>query len=124
MPKIKNILIFVAIGAVFVLIYIFFIKPSPDDSATLISSNGVPVTTNTSNTAIPDADVTATTQAFLGLLLNVRNLKLDDAIFSDNAFASLQDSSIVLVPDGNEGRINPFAPIGSDNDTLPLNTTP
>lgn len=118
MPKIKNIIIFLAIGTAFVLIYIFFIKPSTDNAPTLISSG--------ETATIPDipaenADETIT-QDFLSLLLNVKNIRLNDAIFSDSAFASLHDSSIVLVQDGNEGRINPFAPIGNDV-TTPLSPT-
>ena len=111
MPKIKNIIIFIAIGVAIALIYIFFIKPSPEDSATLISSSGAPEVPNPASldtSAIPTAD-------FLNLLLNVRNIKLNNAIFSDNAFKSLRDSSIILIPDGNEGRVNPFAPIGLDD---------
>ncbi len=116
MPSIKNILIFVAIGAAFVLIYIFFIKPSPDEGA-LVSSSGDPVV---SDDAVVDSANTGTTidpnttQEFLSLLLNVKSIQLDDSIFADPAFISLHDSSIVLLPDGKEGRINPFAPIGSD----------
>ena len=46
---------------------------------------------------------------FLNLFSGIKNIKLNDAIFSDPAFNSLRDSSIVLVPDGTEGRPNPFA---------------
>ena len=109
MPKIKNIIIFIIIGAIFVLIYIFFIKQSSPDTATLISS--LPSST-VSNTA--EDQNSLVTQKFLTLLLSVKNIRLDDAIFSNNAFISLRDSSIILTPDGNEGRINPFAPLGSD----------
>ena len=52
---------------------------------------------------------------FLTLLLSVKNIKLDDAIFFDVAFNSLHDSSITLIPDGTEGRPNPFAQFGNDN---------
>ncbi|MFA6076929.1 MAG: hypothetical protein WC735_02535 [Candidatus Paceibacterota bacterium] len=110
MPKIKNIIIFIAIGISFVLIYIFFIKPSPDNKATLVSSPSVPATPG----AITKKNDPAVTQEFLNLLLSVKNIKLNDAIFSNSAFLSLHDSSITLVPDGNEGRINPFAPLGAD----------
>ncbi len=111
MPKIKNIIIFLAIGAVFVLIYIFFIKPAPDDAATLISSGGVP---EVSNTAAGNTNKTIA-QDFLSLLLNIKSIKLDNAIFSDITFTSLDDShSITLTPDGTEGRINPFAQFGND----------
>jgi len=107
--KIKNIIIFVVIGVALILVYIFFFKPAPP-TANLTSSNGAPVVQNTATT-------TQTNQVggdFLSLLLSVKSIKLDDSIFSDPAFATLRDSSIELVPDGTEGRPNPFAPIGSD----------
>jgi len=115
-PKIRNIIIFVVIAAILVLIYIFFIKPSPDQSnlvsspstTTLPNMNGTPAASNTT-TASPLG-----TQDFLTLLLNVKNIKLDDSIFADPAFGSLHDSSIVLVPDATTGRPNPFAQFGND----------
>lgn len=110
MPKIKNIIIFLAIGTVLILIYIFLIKPAPDNAATLISSSATPVV---SNTVAGNMNKTIT-QDFLSLLFNIKSIKLDDAIFSDIAFTSLDDSnSITLIPDGTEGRINPFAQFGS-----------
>jgi hypothetical protein len=55
-------------------------------------------------------------QDFLDLLLNIQSIKLDNAIFSDNAFINISkhDTSIILTPDGTEGRPNPFAPLGAD----------
>ena len=120
MPKIKNILIFTAIGVIFVLIYIYFIKPS-SPTADLVSS--FPTETAESAAPLESSDTNSlVAEEFLTLLLNVKNIKLDDAIFSDKAFNSLRDSSITLTPDGNEGRPNPFAPIGTDIFTLPVNT--
>src|SRR3989338_4136548 len=111
MPTIKNIIIFLAIGTALVLIYIFFIKADPNDGAALISSGGTPLV---SNGGVEQKDKVIA-QDFLNLLLNVREIKLDDAIFSDPAFISLDDShSITLTPDGTEGRINPFAQFGND----------
>ena len=110
MPKIKNILIFTAVAVVFILIYIFFIKNNSEE-ATLVSSPSTPVSAVAQ--AEPGAD-SSVTKDFLVLLLNVKNIRLDDAIFADKAFESLRDSSITLVPDGNEGRPNPFAPLGTD----------
>lgn len=115
MPKIKNIIIFVIIGTIFILIYVFFIKKSPSDDSTLISSSGIPAVSNTTTTGINVNINTNVTQDFIDLLLSVRSIKLNDAIFSDIAFINLDGShSITLLPDGNEGRPNPFAPIGSD----------
>jgi len=111
MPKIKNIIIFVAIAAVVVLIYIYFIKPSGGTPA-LVSSAPTTAAENTNAPSLSDNSQVA--GEFLSLLLNVRSIELDDSIFSDNAFISLHDSSITLTQDGTEGRVNPFAPLGSD----------
>ena len=119
MPKLRNILIFVAIGAVLVLVYIFFIrKPSPPET-TLVSSPLVfPATSAAVGVASTSAGANtggAVAQDFLTLLLSVKNIKLDDTILSDVAFTSLDGThSITLTPDGTEGRPNPFAPLGSD----------
>ena len=56
----------------------------------------------------------------LSILLSVKSIKLNDAIFSDTAFINLRDSSILLTPSGDEGRANPFAPVGSDAVTTPI----
>lgn len=111
LSKIKNIIIFVIIGAVLVLGYIFFIKKDTDE-ANLISSSGAPAlpvagSTTTSGTSTFNND-------FLGVLLNIKSIRLDDGIFLSPSFSSLRDSSILLIPDGTEGRPNPFAPLGSD----------
>ncbi|MEX2028921.1 MAG: hypothetical protein WD963_00350 [Candidatus Paceibacterota bacterium] len=115
MPKIKNIIIFTVIGMIFVSIYIFFIKKSPSDTATLISATSSPVVPS----IISGDQNSVVAQEFLTLLLGVKNVRLDDAIFSSNAFMSLRDSNIILTPDGSEGRPNPFAPLGVDNIIAP-----
>ena len=117
MPTTKNIIIFTAIATALILIYVFFIKKAPD-TATLITSTPAPFS---QDTGLPDPN-SAIAKDFLTLLLSVKNIKLDDAIFSDNAFSSLRDSSITLIPDGNEGRMNPFAPFGTDSVALPTKT--
>jgi len=115
-PKIRNIIIFVIIAAVLILAYIFFVRPSSDQGS-LISSPSTTPLPNVSNSGT-DAGAqngnSLVPQDFLTLLLNVKNIKLDDAIFSDPAFNNLHDSSIVLTPDGTEGRPNPFAQFGND----------
>lgn len=128
MPKIKNILIFVAIAAVFVLAYIFFLKPDGAPDASLVSSpstSALPLdAAPVAETGVPSGGVSVAANDFLTLLLGVKNIKLPEAIFSDPAFLGLRDSSIVLVPDGNEGRPNPFAPLGQDITITPAAFTP
>lgn len=117
MPNTRNIIIFLSIAGVLVLAYVFFIKPAPDQG-NLVSSNPemLPNVDGSGMDNIPNG-TTLVTKDFLTLLLNVKNIKLDDALFADVAFNSLHDSSITLVPDGTEGRPNPFAQFG--NDTVP-----
>ena len=120
MLKPKNIIIFIVAGIALVLIYIFFIKNGGEEPA-LVSTS-------------PDGEVSPTSTAvneessqnFLSVLLSVKSIKLDDKIFTDEAFINLHDSSITLIPDGTEGRVNPFAPIGSDTTPSGANkaTTP
>lgn len=116
MTKIKNILIFVIIAGAIFSAYFIFIKPGSQDEASLVESGPLPEI-NTDSFGVSAETPLNVPQAagdFLTLLLNVRNIKLEAAILSDPAFQSLKDSSIVLVPDGTEGRPNPFAPIGAD----------
>jgi len=115
--KIKNIIIFLAIATVVILAYVFYFRGSSEQANLVVSPTE----------GVPNADVTDTGsdagaslgQDFLVLLLNVKNIRLDDSIFSDPAFQSLHDSSIILIQDRPEGRPNPFAPIGSEG-TPPL----
>ncbi len=131
MPKIKNIIIFTVIAIAFVLIYIYFIKQSPPE-ANLVSSGTSATLPNIDGSSNNEANTTNTdslgTKDFLTLFSNIKNIKLDDAIFSDSAFNSLHDSSIVLIPDGTEGRPNPFAQFGNDailpTITITTTTTP
>lgn len=115
MGKIKNIIILIVVGVVLFLVYNYFFK-APADVGLLVSSSSISNVSDTKgNSNFPVSD------DFLTLLLSVKSIKLDDTIFSDNAFNTLRDSSITLVPDGNEGRPNPFAPLGVDNTATPLN---
>jgi len=106
--KIKNIIIAVVIVGIIIIAYFVFFKKAPEQ-ANLVSSTGNPV--------LPDtiADQTSVmSKDFLALLLSVKNIQLNDAIFAEPAFTTLRDSTIELIQDGNEGRPNPFAPLGSD----------
>lgn len=116
MAKAKNILIFIAIAAVIFGGY-YFLKPDPSEKAALVSTSGAAAAPS----AEPDSSsgTSAAASKFLSLLLNVKNIKLEDSIFTDPAFQTLRDSSIVLNPEGNEGRINPFAKLGTDAPVVP-----
>ncbi len=119
MSKIKNILIFVAVASVFVLIYIFFIKSPAPETNLVTTSAALPNVDGTPLADTEGGETSVIARDFITLLLNVKNIKLNDQIFFDPAFFSLRDSSIILVQDGNEGRPNPFAQFGAENAVLP-----
>jgi len=125
MSKIKNIIIFLVIAIVLILGYVFFFKKEPDQGNLVSSAPGstAPTSNNTESVDLITGD-------FLSMLLNVKNIKLDESIFTDPAFLTLRDSSILLIPDGSEGRPNPFAPIGFEStfsapvsSTIPVDTS-
>lgn len=103
-------MIFLGIAIAAGLVYLFFFQSSPGEDGLVSSFQPTKATDSASQTG--------TDQDFLPLLLNVRNIKLDDSIFLDPAFQNLVDSSIVIAPEGNEGRFNPFAPFGVENNPL------
>ena len=89
--------------------YVFFIR-QPPGAENLVSSVGLE-----DGGADSLDEVASLDQDFLPMLLSVKTIRLDDSIFSDPAFMSLVDGSIELIPEGNEGRPNPFAPLGAEN---------
>ena len=112
----KNLtIILCVIGAIFIAYFgyqQFFANNSttttPLNSA-LVSSN-VSVNSNTPSVATPDD--------FLSFLLSVKSIKLNDQILSDSVFSNLHDSTIDLLPDGDQGRPNPFAVYGPNNSNI------
>lgn len=117
--KVKNAIIFLTIGAIMIAGYVFFVKGSGDKPVLIVApgSEVAPVSSGTD-------EASSVVREFLPVLLNVKSIRLEDAIFSDDAFKSLHDSSILLIPDGTEGRPNPFAPIGVDSFALPASVAP
>jgi hypothetical protein len=107
--KIKNIIIFAAVAVALILVYVFFIKKAPGEQNLISSSGDI---TSTSTDIMDQNSLIA--QNFLSVLLSVNNIKLNDTIFSDGSFINLHDSSILLTPPTDQGRLNPFAPIGYD----------
>lgn len=107
--KTKNLIIFIIAIIGLALVYVFVIKKEPDQAPLVSVVNPLVSTDLQSDTS------SSLTQDFLTILLNVKNIKLDDTIFNDPAFLSLSDSSILLTLDNTEGRSNPFAPLGSDS---------
>jgi hypothetical protein len=128
--NIKNIIIFVIILIIVAVgYYLFFGKTSSltgvAPSSSLQTSTGqVPIDSVIDPNSMTTIDASQISQEFVNQLLNLQAIKLNDDIFSSLAFQSLQDFSIVLVQPGNEGRPNPFAPFGSDDENPDATTTP
>lgn len=110
--KVRNLVLFAGIALVLVFGYLFFMG-GEEEPALVVSSP------EAGGSTLPPAE-SQIAGNFLSVLLSIRGLELDESIFSDPAFLSLRDSSIELVPDGNEGRPNPFAPIGTDITATPV----
>ncbi len=96
------------------MIYFFFIKNDKSETD-LISSSSSALPSDSATQDATSNQQPLVTGNFPSLLLNIKTIQLNDSIFSDSAFNNLRDNSIVLIPDGNEGRPNPFAPIGTDS---------
>jgi len=64
-----------------------------------------------SGTLTASSDANSTTQQLLVTLQNLHTIKLDDSIFSNPAFQSLNDFGVTL-PQGTYGRRDPFLPVG------------
>ncbi|MDP2650411.1 MAG: hypothetical protein Q8P16_02490 [bacterium] len=60
-------------------------------------------------TSQTNTEISASEQEILKLLLDMRSIRLDSAVFGNPAFATLQDFGREIVPEP-VGRPNPFAP--------------
>lgn len=111
---IKTILILVVLGAIVYFGAQFF---APDESADtgLVSS---------SDTAAAAGDGENIGGEFVTLLLNMRTIKLDDSFFQSTSFKALEDFSTNIQPENNQGRPNPFAPIGQDGASASASVAP
>ncbi len=94
-PLLKKILLGVGIVAVIFVAYRVFFAQEEEAPLSSTTPSGVPA---------EEGDL-------LSLLLELKSISLPQDIFSDPAFATLQDFTVTLAPEP-IGRRNPFAPIG------------
>ncbi len=109
--KLKTVFIVVVIAGLAVLGVLFVGKNSPQtQTATLTTSADIPLPGNiTGNTANADE--------FSSLLSSINTITIDTSFFKNPAYTLLRDYPVTLGTDV-VGRINPFAPVGSDPSTL------
>lgn len=94
----KSIISVVIIVGILGLGYFYFSGGTPSPAAgSLVQSQTTP-------------EANAVSSRILGLLNQIRSLKIDTSIFKDAAYQTLVDYS-VAIPQVNVGRPNPFAPI-------------
>ncbi len=105
---IRNIIILAVVVGLGIVGYSVFFKKDAPSLGGLVTTSGQGVGQTARAIDAPGKD-------FINILLNIRTLKLDDAIFSNTAFTSLQDFSRPIPPDTDPGRPNPFAPLGADS---------
>lgn len=87
------------VGAVIIVAFIAYsVFYNPDTGSALTQSNVNP-------------EQAAVEQELISLLLALRSIELNTAIFEDERFRGLEDLSQEIVPEP-VGRDNPFAPIG------------
>ncbi|MBI5003554.1 hypothetical protein HZC00_00455 [Candidatus Kaiserbacteria bacterium] len=87
----------------------FGMSQSSAPASTIITSS-VDGSSNAPGGVVTPGPVDKDTQQILEILLALRAVKLDDSIFSNNAFISLKDFSTQVVPEP-VGRPDPFAPL-------------
>lgn len=99
LKKYKNLLIGTAVVVALFMGYTFFFNGSSD-------SNILSSTVTTGVNAVVDNEL-------LLLLSELKAIRLNDEIFQDRVFKSLNDFGLELVPEPS-GRRNPFSPIGTE----------
>ncbi len=96
MKQYKTAFWFIGIVLVLYVGYSYFLAPSEG-----------PVLTVTETASSPDADLVA-------LLFELKNIRLDNTLFTDPVFRALKDFGQDLVAEP-VGRNNPFAPLNGQN---------
>lgn len=88
--------------------------PAPSSSSPLSTSTGViPLP------GAPSSSNTSSTDEFSKVLSTIKNITIDTSIFQNRAYLLLRDYPVTLGSD-TVGRADPFAPIGSDIFSAPV----
>lgn len=109
----KAIILVVVVIIIAIFWNIFSGKKANNASLTVIEGDG---------SALALTDDTIVEDTFLGTLLNISSLSLNDSVFGDPRFSSLQDFTVTLIPQP-LGRTNPFLPAGTVAPTASTTTS-
>lgn len=105
--KLKTVFIVVVVAGIAVLGVLFLGKNSPQtQTATLTTSADIPLPGNTTGN-------TTNADEFSSLLSSINTITIDTSFFKNPAYTLLRDYPVTLGTDV-VGRVNPFAPVGSD----------
>lgn len=109
---IKKIIIGLVVAIALLVVYSFLsssegTKPSSQGSLSSLAGMG-------SLGQVQNTDVSLANSEILKILGNIRSITLNDDIFSNPVFRSLQDSRFIILKPTRIGRPNPFLPIGFD----------
>jgi len=85
--------------------------PMPNSTGGTLSTTAIP---GGAPGAMMPGQTGAAANEFAGLLSNINTITIDTSIFQNPAYKALRDYPVLLGTDV-IGRINPFAPIGSDS---------
>lgn len=119
--SLRNLLIFLGIAVLLGVVYFVFFKGGNGTSQTTSTLSSTARTTASTPLNASNTNTTGTT--LLALLGRVSGLTLNDDIFANPSFQTLQDISITLPAVEVRGRRNPFAPASIQNTTTSTTTT-
>lgn len=108
----KKAIIFIVLIVIIAIVYSVFAK-KPEIQGSLTSTPAVGI----------DDTLSADTQVILTLLQSISNINLSTGIFERPSYLALEDQNKQLAPDLNPGRDNPFAQIGVDQISIPVEVT-
>ncbi len=110
MSTLRKIFLFIIILVVLIVGYMYISgKGNKTTSAGTLGSTTGAANVGTNASSAAQAQIG---QQFLTTLLNLKNIKLDDSIFTQPSFTNLQDFTAPIGATDPEGRPNPFAPLG------------
>jgi hypothetical protein len=100
--------------------------PASSGTPGLVSTNAPAANTSISSSTNVSAAGSATGNQVVQILRNLSNIRLDDGVFRNPAFALLTDISITLPPVTIQGRRNPFSAPSANTETSAsaVTTTP